>query len=58
MIGNVFQPMRSSWRQCPANMVPYGKFFSSFKDAFEVVRSLRCQGFRAEVKTINPFYSI
>ena len=58
MIGNVFQPMRSSWRQSSANMAPYGKFFSSFKDAFEVVRSLRSQGFRAEVKTINPYYSI
>lgn len=58
MIGNVFQPMRSSWRQCSANMVPYGKFFSSFKDAFEVVRSLRSWGYRAEVKTINPHYSI
>ena len=58
MIGNVFQPMRSSWHQSSANMVPYGKFFSSFKDAFEVVRSLRSQGFRAEVKVTNLHYLI
>lgn len=58
MIGNVFQPMRSSWRQSSANMAPYGKFFSSFKDAFEVVLSLRSQGYRAVVQVINPNYSI
>lgn len=58
MIGYVFQPMRSSWRQSSANMAPYGKFFSSFMDAFEVVRSLRSQGYRAVVQTINPNYSI
>lgn len=62
MIGNVFQPMRSlSASPIFANftaLVPHGKFFTSFKDAFEVVRSLRSQGFRAEVKIINPHYSI
>ena len=58
MIGNIFQPMCSSWRQSSANMTPYGKFFTSFKDAFEVVRSLRSQGYRADVKSINPYYSI
>ena len=62
MIGNVFQPMRSlSASPIFANftrLVPYGKFFSSFKDAFEVVRSLRSQGYRAEVQIINPNYSI
>lgn len=62
MIGNVFQPMRSTHAgPIFANftpMVPHGCFFSSFKDAFEVVRSLRSQGYRAEVKIINPHYSI
>lgn len=62
MIGNVFQPMRSlSSSPIFANftlLVPYGNFFSSFKDAFEVVRLLRSQGYRAEVKVINPNYSI
>lgn len=62
MIGYVFQPMRSlSASPIFANftaLVPHGRFFNSFKDAFEVVRSLRTQGFRAEVKTINPYYSI
>lgn len=62
MIGNVFQPMRSlSASPIFANftaLVSHGKFFTSFKDAFEVVRSLRSQGFRAEVKIINPHYSI
>ena len=62
MIGNVFQPMRS-FLVSPifANstaFVPHGKFFTSFKDAFEVVRSLRSQGYRAKVKIINPYYSI
>lgn len=58
MIGFVFQPMRSSWRQSSANMAPYGEFKTSFKDAFEVVRSLRCQGYRAFVKVTNPNYTI
>lgn len=62
MIGNVFRPMRSlSASPILANftpLVPYGKFFSSFKDAFDVVRSLRSQGFRAVVKVINPNYTI
>ena len=58
MIGFVFQPMRSSWRQSSANMASYGEFKISFKDAFEVVRSLRSQGYRAVVKITNPNYSI
>jgi hypothetical protein len=62
MIGYVFQPMRSlSASPIFSNfspMVPHGCFFSSFKDAFEVVRSLRSQGYRAEVKTTSPNYTI
>lgn len=62
MIGNVFQPVRSlSASPIFANftaLVPHGNFFTSFNDAFEVVRSLRSQGYRAEVKVINPHYSI
>lgn len=62
MIGPVFQPMRSTLAgPIFANftpMVPHGCFFSSFKDAFEVVRLLRLQGYRAEVKVSNPNYSI
>lgn len=62
MIGYVFQPMRSTHAGAIfANftpMIPHGCFFSSFKDAFEVVRSLRSQGYRAEVKTTSPNYTI
>lgn len=62
MIGSVFQPMRSlSSSPIFANfspMIPYGEFKTSFKDAFEVVRSLRSKGYRAVVKITNPNYSI
>lgn len=62
MIGPVFQPMRSTHAgSIFANftpMVPHGQFFSSFKDAFEAVRSLRSQGYRAVVHITNPNYSI
>jgi hypothetical protein len=62
MIGYVFQPIRStSASPVLANFTPmisHGCFFISFKDAFEVVRSLRSQGYRAVVHVTNPNYSI
>ena len=62
MIGLVFQPMRSTHAgPIFANfmpMIPHGCFFSSFRDAYEVVRSLRSQGYGAEVKVTSPNYSI
>lgn len=62
MIGFVFQPMRSTHAgPIFANftpMIPHGSFFSSFRDAYGVVRSLRSQGYRAEIKVTSPNYSI
>lgn len=60
MIGPVFQPMRSVCADLGSSalLFPYGSFFSSFEDAFEVVRSLRSQGFRAVVKITYPNYTI
>ena len=62
MIGPVFQPMRSlSASPIFANftaLIPHGNFFSSFMDAYEVVRSLRSQGYRAVVKITYPNYTI
>lgn len=62
MIGLVFQPIRSTLAgPIFANftpMVPHGCFFTSFKDAYGVVRSLRSQGYRAEIKVTSPNYSI
>lgn len=64
MIGNVFQCYKSERAvnrygdYGPNPLHPYGSFFSSFKDAFDLARSLRSQGYRAEVKIINPHYSI
>lgn len=55
MIGVVFQAYRVLE---DGTLIPHGSFYSSFSDAFEVVRGLREQGLKALVRVIIPFYSI
>lgn len=64
MIGLVFQCYKSErivnryGDYGPNPLHPYGSFSNSFKDAFDVARSLRSQGFRAVIKVSNPNYTI